>query len=64
MDSFGGGGFGAGGYLQDGGGFSSPMTESQEKKVGVFFFLNSLILILIGLSIRAGDWDFLWLLCV
>lgn len=34
MDSFGGGGgFGGGGYMQDSGGFGSPMTDSQEKKV-------------------------------
>ena len=31
---FGGGGGGGGGYMQDGGGFGSPMTDSQEKKVG------------------------------
>lgn len=30
MDSFGGGG-----YMQDGGGFASPMGDSQEKKVNV-----------------------------
>jgi len=34
MDSF-GGGFGEGGYMQGGGGFGSPMADSQEKKVCV-----------------------------
>ena len=38
MDSFGGGG-----YMQDGGGFASPMGDSQEKKVSVVYceLLNS-----------------------
>ena len=36
MDNF--GGFGGGGYMQDGGGFGSPMTDSQEKKVSSLCF--------------------------
>lgn len=35
MDSFGGG------YMQDGGGFGSPTTDSQEKKVTVFHKVNT-----------------------
>lgn len=36
-------GFGGGGYMQDAGGFGSPMTDSQEKKVSnLKYFLNDL----------------------
>ena len=39
MDS----GFGGGGYMQDAGGFGSPMTDSQEKKVSYLkYLLNDL----------------------
>lgn len=36
-------GFGGGGYMQDAGGFGSPMTDSQEKKVShLKYLLNDL----------------------